>query len=134
MYSKIIIASALDQGFSARAIRTAKALLSENGKIIAVHVIEPINEVVDSFVTEEAKSKARGTIKDMMADRLQDEQDIEAVILAGHPGSEIPAYAEKVQADCIIVGSHKPGLQDFFLGSTSSRVVRHAKCAVHVLR
>ena len=84
--------------------------------------------------SEEAKSKARATIKDMMADRLRDEQDIEAVILEGHPGSEIPDYAEKVQADCIIVGSHKPGLQDFFLGSTSSRVVRHAKCAVHVLR
>ena len=134
MYSKIIIASALDQGFSARAIRTANLLLSENGKIITVHVIEPINEVVDSFVTEEAKSKARATIKDMMADRLRDEQDIEAVILEGHPGSEIPDYAEKVQADCIIVGSHKPGLQDFFLGSTSSRVVRHALCAVHVLR
>lgn len=134
MYNKIIIASALDQGFGPRAIETAKALLSENGKIISVHVIEPINEVVQSFVTEEAKSKALDTIKSMMKDRLSDEQSIESVILAGRPGSEIPTYAEKVGADCIIVGSHKPGLDDFFLGSTSSRVVRHATCSVHVLR
>ena len=134
MYSKIIIASALDQGFGPKAIETAKKLISEGGEIIAVHVVQPVNEVVESFVTEEAKSKARETIKEMMADRISDEQSIESVILAGHPGSEIPAYAKKVGADCIIVGSHKPGLEDFFLGSTSSRVVRHAECAVHVLR
>lgn len=134
MYNKIIIASALDQGFGARALETAKTLLSENGQIITLHVVEPINEVVESFVTEEAKSKARGTIKEMMATRVRDEQSIEPVILSGHPGSQIPAYAKKVGADCIIVGSHKPGLEDFFLGSTASRVVRHAKCTVHVLR
>lgn len=134
MYSKIIIASALDQGFGPKAIETAKKLMSEGGEIIAVHVVEPMNEVVQSFVTEDAESKARETIKDMMAERIRDEQNIEAVILAGHPGSEIPAYAKKVGADCIIVGSHKPGLKDFFLGSTSSRIVRHAECAVHVLR
>lgn len=134
MYSKIIIASALDQGFAAKAIEAAKALLSENGKIIALHVVEPINNVVQSFVTEESKSKAHETIKGLMADRLRNEQSIESVILAGHPGSEITAYAEKVGADCIIVGSHRPGLNDFFLGSTSARVVRHAKCSVHVLR
>lgn len=134
MYSKIIIASALDQGFGPKAIEAAKKLMSEGGEIIAVHVVQPVNEVVQSFVTEDAKSKARETIKGMMAERFHDEQSIESVILAGHPGSVIPAYAKKVGADCIIVGSHKPGLEDFFLGSTSSRVVRHAECAVHVLR
>ncbi len=134
MYDKIIIASALDQGFGPKAIETAKMLLSEHGKIITVHVIEPINEVVQSFVTQEAKSKARDSIKSMMNDRLTDEESIDSVILTGRPGSEIPTYAQKVGADCIIVGSHKPGLDDFFLGSTSSRVVRHAACSVHVLR
>ena len=102
MYNKIIIASALDQGFGPRAIEAAKTLLSANGTIIAVHVVEPMNEVVQSFVTDEAKSKARDTINSMMADRLSDEQSIKSVILAGHPGSEIPAYAKKIWADCII--------------------------------
>lgn len=134
MYNKIIIASALDQGFAEKAIQTAKTLLSDNGTIIAVHVVEPVNNVVQSFVTEEAKSKGQETIKEMMADRFSGDQHIESVTLSGHPGSEIPAYAKKVGADCIIVGSHKPGLEDFFLGSTSSRVVRHANCSVHVLR
>ena len=133
MYNKIIIASALNQGFSSKALKVAKTLLSENGKVIAVHVIEPVNNVVQSFVTEEAKSKVYETIKDAMAERCNN-NDIESVILTGHAGRQISKYADKIGADCIIVGSHKPGIEDFFLGSTASRIVRYAKCSVHVLR
>lgn len=133
MYNKILIASALDQGFSEKALETAKALISENGKIISAHVMEPVNNVVQSFVTEDAKSKALDQVKSVMAERCNDEV-IESEILYGHAGRQISKYAEKIGADCIIIGSHKPGLEDFFLGSTSSRVVRYSKCSVHVLR
>ena len=133
MYNKILIASALDQGFSKKALDTAKLLISENGKIIAAHVMEPVNNVVQSFVTEEAKSKAYDKVKSVMAERCNDEV-IESEILYGQAGREISKYAKKIGADCIIIGSHKPGLEDFFLGSTSSRVVRYSKCSVHVLR
>lgn len=133
MYNKILIASALDQGFSKKASDTAKALISENGKIIYAHVMEPVNNVVHSFITEEVKSKAYDKIKSLMAER-SNEETIESEILYGQAGREISKYAEKIGADCIILGSHKPGLEDFFLGSTSSRVVRYSKCSVHVLR
>lgn len=133
MYNKILIASALDQGFSEKALDIARALISENGKIISAHVMEPVNNVVQSFVTEEVKSKAYDTIKNLMAERCNDDT-IESKILFGQAGRKISKYAEKIGADCIIIGSHKPGLEDFFLGSTSSRVVRYSKCSVHVLR
>lgn len=133
MYNKILIASALDQGFIEKALDTAKALISENGKIITAHVMEPVNNVVQSFVTEEVKTKVYDKIGDLMAERCKGEA-IESVILHGQAGREISKYAEKIGADCIIIGSHKPGLEDFFLGSTSSRVVRYSKCSVHVLR
>ena len=133
MYNKILIASALNQGFSDRALEAAKLLVSENGKIIVAHVIEPVNNVVQSFVTEDVKSKTLEKIKKMMAERCKDEA-IESEILHGQAGREISKYANKIGADCIIIGSHKPGLEDFFLGSTSARVVRYSKCSVHVLR
>lgn len=133
MYNKILIASALNQGFSDRALQTAKSLISENGEIIVAHVMEPINNVVQSFVTEDVKTKANDKIKNMMAERTNDDV-IKSEILNGQPGREISKYADKIGADCIIIGSHKPGLEDFFLGSTSSRVVRYSKCSVHVLR
>ena len=42
--------------------------------------------------------------------------------------------AEKQEVDLIIIGSHKPALQDYLISSTASRVVRHAKCSVLVVR
>lgn len=133
MYNKILIATALNQGFNDRALKAAKSLISENGQIIAAHVIEPVNNVVQSFVTEEVKSKAYEKIKSDMAERCND-NTIESEILHGHAGRQISKFAKEINADCIIIGSHKPGLEDFFLGSTSSRVVRYANCSVHVLR
>ena len=42
--------------------------------------------------------------------------------------------AEDEGADLIIIASHQPGIQDYFLGSTAARVVRHAQCSVLVTR
>lgn len=53
----------------------------------------------------------------------------------GKPGTEILDLAAEVGADLIFIGSHgKTGFQRFFLGSTSERVVREAKCPVMVVR
>jgi nucleotide-binding universal stress UspA family protein len=55
-------------------------------------------------------------------------------VVVGHGANSILDYAEQNEVDCIILASHRPGYQDYFLGSTAARVVRHATCAVHVLR
>ncbi|PIE01218.1 MAG: universal stress protein [Thiothrix nivea] len=133
MHQKIVIASALDQGFSDKAIKAANALIAEHGSIVAVHVMEPVNNLVQSLVPEDVKSKAYASVKNEMMQRFKG-LPIEFEILHGQPGREIANYAEKINADCIILGSHKPGLEDFFLGSTASRVVRYAKCSVYIIR
>ena len=43
-------------------------------------------------------------------------------------------WVEVNQVDCIVIMSHRPGLQDYFLGSTAGRVVRDATCSVPVIR
>ena len=60
--------------------------------------------------------------------------DIEAHVVTGHAARTILDFAERIEADCIVIASHDPGIQDYFLGSTAARVVRHAHCAVHVVR
>jgi len=77
--------------------------------------------------------------------RAQSEADLKAVatasgiamdveIRSGHPYKTILEVAEEKAADLIIIASHRPGLQDYFLGSTAAKVVRHAKCSVLVIR
>ena len=74
---------------------------------------------------------------------LNDGGEIIALHIHEEVQGSVSAYLDKdvvkesynrAKADCIVIGSHKPGLIDYLLGSTAARVVRHAPCAVHVLR
>lgn len=52
----------------------------------------------------------------------------------GHPSQTILNIAKEEQSDLIVIGSHKPGVSDYLLGSVASRVVRHAMCSVIIVR
>ena len=134
MYNKIIISLALDHGISQTALDVARSLCAEGGKIIAVHVYEALQGSVKTYVSDEAVAQAKQAAQDRLTERVGDAPDVEPVMLTGHSGRAITDYAKEIGADCIVVGSHKPGLSDYFLGSTSARIVRHAPCSVHVLR
>lgn len=134
MYQKIIVSLSLDHGIAQKAIQVARAMRSDGGEIIAVHVYEPLQGSVNAYVTEESVANAVKSAKAALAERVANEPDVESVLIKGHSGRAITDYAEKIGADCIIVGSHKPGLRDFLLGSTAARVARHSPCSVHVLR
>ena len=47
---------------------------------------------------------------------------------------EILAEAESWGADLIVIGSHRPAMMTYLLGSNAKTVVRHAKCSVLVVR
>jgi nucleotide-binding universal stress UspA family protein len=47
---------------------------------------------------------------------------------------QILALAQEVGADLIVVGSHRPAMKDYLLGTNAGRVVRHATCSVLVAR
>ena len=44
--------------------------------------------------------------------------------------AEILGVAEEAGPDLIVVGSHRPGMRDYLLGTKASRVVRHASSSV----
>lgn len=44
------------------------------------------------------------------------------------------AAATEFNADLIVVGSHRPAMSTYLLGSNAARIVRHAKTSVLVLR
>jgi len=56
-------------------------------------------------------------------------------IAFGNAGAEIAAYAEKIDADLIVLPSHgRTGIKRLLIGSVAERVVRLAHCPVLVLR
>ena len=134
MYNTILISLALDQGHAPRAFQLARSLRSEGGKIVAVHVIDQVPNFAKLYMSSDNAEEIAEAAKQAIMDRIGEQKDAEAVVLSGHPGRTVTEYAEKIGADCIIAGSHKPNVTDFFLGSTAARIMRYAKCSVHVLR
>jgi len=118
----------------------ARKIRAEGGEIIAVHVIDQVPGFAGYYMSSSSEDNASRELEIKnnalkgLKERLGEESNAKAVVLTGHAGRTITDYAKKIGADCIIVGSQKPGMKDFFLGSTAARIMRYAPCSVHVLR
>ena len=53
---------------------------------------------------------------------------------AGGIYHELLQEAADWNADLIVVGSHRPVMSDYLLGSNAKTIVRHAQCSVLVVR
>ncbi|WP_456385583.1 universal stress protein [Profundibacter sp.] len=135
MYKNILVPVALDHEHdTAEAMRVAQSLRSDGGKITLLSVVESIPGYVASYLPKGQQEKNRAEIETNLKADASDAEGVESKVITGHAGGSIVDYAKDHGADLIIIASHKPGLQDFFLGSTAARVVRYSQCAVHVLR
>jgi len=135
MYKNILVATALDHAHDiAAAFDIARALAAEGASMTALHVLEDIPAYAAQHVPSEQAGTRRAEAEAELKADLGGVANVKPVVVSGHPGSTIVEYADDHGIDCIIIASHRPGLQDYFLGSTAGRVVRHAKCAVHVIR
>lgn len=134
MYKKILVPMALDHGVSPNTLDIAQALSGGEGEIIALHVYEAPQGSVRAYVDEDAKKESMARAKTELALKTADLPGVTAEMVVGHTYRSIIDFATDHKVDCIVMGSHKPGLSDYLLGSTAARVVRHAPCAVHVYR
>jgi nucleotide-binding universal stress UspA family protein len=135
MYKNILVPLALDHERDvSAALGAARALASEGATITALTVIEAVPAYILAELPEGQSEHNKEAALEALKEEIGGAGDINAVAVTGHSARTILDYAESHGADCIIIASHRPGLQDYFLGSTASRVVRHANCAVHVIR
>jgi nucleotide-binding universal stress UspA family protein len=134
MYKKILVPMALDHGISPQTLEIAQALKAADGEIIALHVYEAPQGSVSAYLDEEAVKAGFDGAHDKLREKVANLPNVTPRIVKGHSARTIIDFARENGIECIIIGSHKPGLSDYFLGSTAARVVRHADCAVHVHR
>lgn len=136
MPKTIIVPVALAQVEKVNAmLDIARLLGGEEGNIVLVTVIEDVPGYIaaelPSSLIENAAEEARGELRALARNAGM---ELAVEVRKGNPATAILAVAGERNADVIVIASHRPGLQDFFLGSTAARVVRHAKCSVHVIR
>ena len=136
MFKKILVPVMLDHGDAHRkALRAAAELRDDDGTVTLLHVLEDIPSWVMSQIPKEVTANRLDDARSALQ-AIADNADAGtgALVIYGHAGRTIVDHAEANGIDCIVISSHQPGLQDYLLGSTAARVVRHAACSVMVLR
>ncbi len=135
MYKNILVPVAFETGRDTmKSIEIAEWMADDDAVVTALHVVEEIPSYVAQYLPEGQMIENIHEIEDILAKKLAEHTDIKVKVIEGHAGHSIVDYASDNNVDCIVIASHRPGLQDLFLGSTAARVVRHATCAVHVVR
>ena len=73
-------------------------------------------------------------LRDFIAANVPEEIPVQDIVAHGSIPKEIIATAENIDADLILMASHRPELKDYLLGPNSAYVVRHTGRSVLVVR
>lgn len=137
MYKSILVAIDLGHGEKGEAmISKAAELVDEGGEVILLSVIEE----PPSYIASELPANIFARKLEEAEDRLDsiaarhDAKTRKIVQSGRNAAAAILDAAEDNSCDLIMIASHRPGISDFFLGSTAGRVVRHAQTSVLVQR
>lgn len=136
MYRNLLVPIAFqgtaDDGLPA--IAAAQRLCSQGGRITLLHIMEEMPHHLVNYLPDHYRNDLHAAVTTELAKLAAQIPGGLTAIAEGKPAPAILDYAADMHIDCIVIASHRPGLQDWLLGSTAARVVRHARCSVHILR
>jgi nucleotide-binding universal stress UspA family protein len=140
MYKKILVPVDLTEpGFSKPAIETAVELARQSGGIVRIVNVLPMTPVMlAEYVPADFDTQQRQTAEETVAKLAQesglDQTRLSTVVRQGGIYHEVLEEAQLLDADLIVMVSHRPALKTYFLGSNAGHVVRYANCSVLVVR
>jgi nucleotide-binding universal stress UspA family protein len=141
MYRKILVPVDLGDKHSWRkAIPTAVALCEAFDASMVVMTVVPdiamplIGQYLPHDLGERVKQQLSGRLNAFVQAQIPPGVEIQQQVAVGKIYHEILNAAAEAGIDLIVMGSHYPDLKDYLLGPNASRVVRHAKASVMVVR
>lgn len=137
MYGRIIVAVDLEHLAQAKALIARGAnLLDAGGEMRLVHVLEDVPGFIAAGLPADMMERRRAEAAVELRALINPASGLRMVheVRRGAASGQIIEAAEESHADLIMIASHKPGLRDYFIGSTAARVIRHAPCSVLVER
>jgi len=94
--------------------------------------------IVSSFFPKDHQQQALDhaveRLREWVSDNVPDKIPVQHIVGHGTPYEEILRVAGENPIDLIVMGSHRPTMEDYLLGPNAARVVRHANCSVLVVR
>ena len=140
MYKRIVLAVDLGEpNPSPKGLAQAMELATASGGELRLVNVQPVmpatfmEYVPVDFDVEQAK-RAKDALDAILASINLPAERKSAATRAGGIYHELLQEASEWDADLIVVGSHRPVMSDYLLGSNAKTIVRHAQCSVLVVR
>jgi len=141
MYKKILVPVDLAEGDTTQlALDAALALANVESdatlRLVNVQPLVPVAfiDYIPPNFDEEIRETAEKELADAAAKITLPRERVSSAVRFGAVYPEVLAEAEDWGADLIVVGSHRPTMATYLLGSNAKTIVRHAKCSVLVVR
>ena len=140
MYRRLLLAVDLaDEQAPPRGLAEALALAGlADGELRLVNV-QPLlpatfMEYVPADFDAEQERRARAALDAIAAKIPLPAGRVSTAVASGGVYHELLREAAEWNADLIVVGSHRPVMADYLLGSNAKTIVGHANCSVLVVR
>ena len=141
MYKDVLLAIDLDEPSSwAMALPVAVEYCQAFGARLHAFTVVPDfgMSIVAQYFPEDFEAKAlaaaREQLSKLIGERVPEGIEVRQVVGHGTVYEEILKAAREIDADLIVMASHRPELKDYLLGPNAARVVRHSNRSVLVVR
>ena len=140
MFHRIVLAVDLAESApSPKGLSQALEMAKASGGELRLVNVQPLlpatfMEYVPADFDEEQEARARETLAGVAAAIDLPKERLSQAVVSGGIYHELLREATEWGADLIVVGSHRPVMSDYLLGSNAKTIVRHALCSVLVAR
>jgi nucleotide-binding universal stress UspA family protein len=138
MYDRILVPTDGSTG-TAHVVMQALDLAEQyGGTVYALNVVDDeVTSMLSDAGGDDDRLREQGESAVRIVERMAESHGVavETAVESGDPAETILAYADDVDADVIVVGTHgRSGVKRYVLGSVAERLVRHATCPVLTVR
>jgi universal stress protein G len=140
MFRQILVPVDLgDTELAKPSIETAVALARPSGGSLRLLNVLPMTPVMlAEYVPPDFDAQQRQSAEEALVIIAQesglDAAHVSATVRQGGVYHEVLEEAKEINADLIVMSSHRPAMRTYFLGSNAGHVVRYARCSVLVVR
>jgi nucleotide-binding universal stress UspA family protein len=140
MYKQILVPVDLsDTELAKPAIETAVTLAkSSGGSVRLVNVLPMTPVMLAEYVPPDFDVQQRKSSEEALAIVARESglnpARVSSTVRQGGIYHEVLEEAKAIDADLIVMSSHRPAMRTYFLGSNAGHVVRYAQCSVLVVR
>ncbi|MFY0675700.1 MAG: universal stress protein [Neptuniibacter sp.] len=140
-YKKIVVPVDLEHESSWKSsLPIAIDFARQSGATLYVVTVVPNSDIpaIAAHLPADADKHIReggvSILQALVTEQVPQDVTAEAVVSQGTVHREILHIADDLDADLIVMASHRPELYDYFIGANAAHVTRHAKCSVMVVR